>query len=72
MGSVLDLKIQGAGDCIDGAENFAASLEEDCAAPAENVARLHEAHLDLQEAIIKYDAIVEHLDRLWTSKVSCS
>ena len=71
MESVLDAKIQakessGAGD--GSVEIHAVSPAQSI--PQESIARLHESRLNLQEAIVKYEAIVDHLDRVWDDKVS--
>ena len=36
----------------------------------QSVALTQECHDELQEAIMNYEAIVDHLERLWESKVS--
>ena len=35
----------------------------------EAASQLSECHLNLQDAITKYESIVEHLERLWEDKV---
>ena len=41
----------------------------DTETPTSSVLQLAETHLDLREAIIKYEAIVDYLERLWAHKV---
>jgi len=38
--------------------------------PAESVARLQSSHEKLQGIIVKYETIVDHLEKLWQEKVS--
>ena len=40
------------------------------AIPPYAVENLHHSHLNLKQAIVKYEAIVEHLDRVWEEQVS--
>lgn len=41
----------------------------DADTPTSSVLRLAETHLDLREAIIKYEAILDYLERLYAEKV---
>ena len=37
--------------------------------PAESVARLQSSHEKLQDIIIKYEVIVDHMEKLWQQQV---
>lgn len=65
MDSVLDAKLEdkqrrGSGDAY-GVGHMV---------PQQSVHRMHHARLNLQEAIVKYEAIVDHLDRVWQDQVN--
>jgi len=72
MESVLDAKIQEKTGGVNLTEESAREiLGSDSQQPfvmPSNVVRLEKSHLSLQEAIVKYESIVEHLERLWTEK----
>ena len=54
----------------DNNSNSADISRTSCDVTQSTMLRLQGSHDDLQEAIIKYESIVENLERLWESKVS--
>ena len=65
MESVLEAKLQD--DTSSSGEDASSSREADVRLVASS--QLQESHRTLQEAIVKYEAIVQHIERLCAEKV---
>jgi len=75
MESVIDMKQAAASSVGDGHDSVAAGGDGgdgDNVVAAEGALRLIESHQSLQQAILKYESIVEHLERVCDEKVRCS
>ncbi len=65
------MKLQeGAGDSSVNAGMFDQATNRAPGIPASSVHALTATHLNLRDAIIKYEAIVNYLERIWAAKVS--
>ena len=72
MESVIDAKQAAASSVGDGRDSVGAggdSVSGDSVLAAEGALRLFESHQSLQQAILKYESIVEHLERVCDEKV---
>ena len=67
QGSVLQEQRKAA--LVSDMSSSADSQLQEVEVPAESVARFQSSHEKLQGIIIKYETIVDHLEKLWQEKV---
>ena len=72
MESVIDAKQASAASVSSGRVGVEDDgVSGDSVVTAEGALRLIESHQSLQQAILKYESIVEHLERVCDEKVHC-